>query len=172
MVIKKLLKQTCIWLGAAALGILAIPQASGSAEVKPSQNLWQQPYTPTRLQWLSVNLRAGVRTDCGVYSKDGVPRAFYTWKAPGPKENRLVLLVLTRSSNEADADCNFCASSAFTSLRAEALRMEASPPNVELLHSQLGKDGLMPSLRTYQCSVPAALLEKDVNFGGFRELCK
>ncbi len=157
-----------------ALGIVALFQPSIFAQAKPSETSWQQPYALTHLQWLTVNLQGGSRTECGVYSRNDRPRAFYTWKIPSSKDNRLVVSVLTLSSRDADADRNFCMTSAFTKLQAESLKMDLKPPQVELMHSQSGKDGSQPFLKTYQCSIPASATEKEIwTLGdGFKDLCR
>ncbi len=168
-----MLKKLLSLFGIFALGLSISFQPPIFAQAKPSEISWQQPYAPTHLQWLAVNLQGGSRTECGVYSRDDRSRAFYTWKIPSFKDNRLVIFVLTLSSKDADVDRNFCMGSAFTRLQTEALRMDLKPPQVELMHSQSGKDSSQPFLKTYQCSIPVAATEKEIGtLGGFRDLCR
>ena len=169
---EKMLKKQLFLSSILVLGFLVSFQSSIFAQAKPSETTWQQPYTPTHLQWLTVNLRGGSRTECGVYSRDGRSRAFYTWKIPSSKDNRLVLLVHTLSSKDADVDRNFCMNSAFIRLQVEALRMDLNPPQVELMHSQSSKDGSQILSKTYQCSIPATTEKGTLPFSEFGSVCR
>jgi hypothetical protein len=155
----------------AAIGISVLFQLPVFAEDSPSQEIWRQPYTPTRLQWLFMNLSGGKgeNTPCGVYSRDNVPLAFYAWNIPNPDDNRLILSVITRrpdtNANVPAADRNFCMMSTFENLQLEASRVGASPPPVELRHFQIGSKGRI-LIGTYQCSVPVKGIDR------FENLCR
>lgn len=164
-------KQVLVLSKIAAMCITALFQQPVWAEVAPSQDLWQQPYTPTRLQWLFLNLKGGKgeNTPCGVYSLDNVPLAFYEWKSPSASDNRLILSVITRppdsNAKVPTADRNFCMMSTFENLQVEASRVGANPPPVELHHFQISSNGRI-LIGTYQCSVPKTDLDR------FEKLCR
>lgn len=164
-------KQVLFLSKIAAMGMAALCQQPVFAEVSPVQDIWQQPYTLTRLQWLFINLQGGKgeNTPCGVYNRDNVPLAFYEWKSPKSDDNRLILSVITRpperNATVRAADRNFCMMSRFENLQLEASRVGASPPPVELRHFQIGSKG-RTLIGTYQCSVPAT------GMGRFENLCR
>jgi hypothetical protein len=143
-----------------------------AADVLP-QKTWQQSYTPSRLQWLFINLNGGgERTVCGVYDLDGKARAWYEWQSPNAKDNQLVLSVFTIPSDpNSIPDRNFCMATALENLKLEALRMESNPPIVELRHFQMNRKDQAP-IGTYQCLVPAATTAADLNIGRFDSLCR
>jgi hypothetical protein len=155
-------------------GAKVSPQAEvlSQAEVLP-QNTWQQSYTPTRLQWLFVNLRGrGERTPCGVSDLDGKPRAWYEWQSPNAKDQQLSLSVFTRANaTNSIPDRNFCMATAFENLKSEAFKLKSSPPPVELRHFQLNRNG-QSLMGTYKCLVPAATTATDLNIGRFETLCR
>ncbi len=146
-------------------------QGAVSAQTYSSLDKWQEPYTPTRLQWLFTNLRGrGERTPCGVYDLKNVPLAFYEWQSPSAKDNQLVVSVFTRRDGKNSiSDRNFCMRSVFEDLRIKALRLETSPPPVEFRHVRLNPEG---RVLIYRCSVPAARTEVDLDMGRFESLCQ
>jgi hypothetical protein len=174
LTIKKImLKQIMFFSSIATLSTsILLLQLSSGAETKVSQNIWQQPYTPTNLQWLSTNLQGrGERKSCGVSTLKGVPLAFYEWQNPIPKDQNLVLFVFTTRPPDkiTDYDRNFCIGVTFAELRRESLKMAINPPIVELRHFRFHKNGQQIPVKTYKCSVPGIVRpeEPDYDFGGF-----
>ena len=166
------MQKLSFFYGITILIFSALPQPFAVAEVSP-QNAWQQPYTPTRLQWLFMNLRGrGERTPCGVYDLDGVARAWYEWQNPNPRDNQLRLSIFTLSSpTNSIPDRSFCITTTLENLKSEAFRLEASPPPVELRHFQFNQNG-QALIGTYQCSVPAATTPVDSGIGPFASVCQ
>ncbi|MGG6297643.1 hypothetical protein ACQ4M4_24885 [Leptolyngbya sp. AN02str] len=150
----------------------ALSQPSVVAEVSP-QNVWQQPYTPTRLQWLFMNLHGREeRIPCGVSDLNGRPRAWYEWQSPNVSDHQLSLSVFTRpSATDSVPDRNFCMMTAFRNLKLEAFRMEVSPPPVEFRHFQFNQDG-QALIGTYQCLLPAATTSADLDIDRFESVCR
>ncbi|MBD2578210.1 tetratricopeptide repeat protein [Oscillatoria sp. FACHB-1406] len=142
------------------------------AEVLP-QNLWQQSYTPSRLQWLFINLSGkGERTPCGVYDLEGRARAWYEWQSPNPKDDRLGLDVFTLPSDtNSIPDRNFCMMTALGNLKVEAFRMESNPPPVKLRHFQFNPEG-QALIGTYECLVPPTTTAEDSNTDRFENICR
>lgn len=166
------MQKQAIFSSIAVLVLSALSQPFVVAEVLP-QNVWQQSYTPTRLQWLFINLRGrGERTPCGVYDLNGRPRAWYEWQSPSAKDNQLGLSVFTLpSATNSVPDRNFCMMTALGNLRLEAFRLETNPPPVELRHFQLNQKG-QALIGTYQCLVPAAMTSIDLDIGRFESVCR
>jgi hypothetical protein len=156
----------------AVLGVSGLLQPPTAAQGLP-QNVWQQSYPPTRLQWLFINLRGrGERTTCGVSNLEDKPRAWYEWQTPSAKDQQLSLSVFTLP-NETNSipDRNFCMMTAFGNLKLEAFRLESSPPPVALRHFQTNRNG-QRLIGTYKCLVPAATTAVDLNIGRFESLCR
>ena len=156
----------------AVLVLSPLLQPSSVAEVLP-QNIWQQSYPTTRLQWLFINLRGrGERTLCGVYDLNGRPRAWYEWQSPNAGDNQLGLSIFTLpSATNSVPDRNFCLMTALGNLKLESFRLKTSPPLVKLSHSQFNQNA-QALIRTYQCLVPAATTSEDINIGQFENVCR
>jgi hypothetical protein len=166
------MRQQALFSSIVVLHVSVLLQLPAIAEVSP-QNTWQQPYNPTRLQWLFINLHGGgERTPCGVSDLDGKPRAWYEWQRPHTEDKQLSLAVFTRSPEKNSIpDRDFCLTTALGNLKLEAFRMENSPPPVELRHFQMNQNG--QSLKgTYQCLVPAAKTAVDLNIDRFENICR
>jgi|GEM_PF-1925913 len=168
------MQKQALFYSIAILVFSALSQLSVVAEVLP-QNVWQESYTPTRLQWLFVNLHGrGERTPCGVYDLNGRPRAWCEWKSPNARDNQLGLSIFTRSSpTDSVFDRNFSMATALENLKLEAFRLETNPPPVELRHFQLDQNG-QTLIGTYQCLVPAAAATTSVglSIGRFESVCR
>ena len=166
------MQKQALFYSIAVLGFSALSQPSVVAEVLP-QNVWQQSYTPTRLQWLFINLRGrGERTPCGVYDLNGRPRAWYEWQSPNARDNQLGLSIFTLpSATNSVPDRNFCTMTALGNLKLEAFRLETNPPPVELRHFQFNQNG-QALIGTYQCLVPAATTSVDLDIGRFESVCR
>lgn len=166
------MQKPALFSSIAVLFFSALPQPFAVAEVSP-QNTWQSPYTPTRLQWLFINLRGREeRIPCGVYDLDGEARAWYAWQSPNPRDNQLSLSIFTRSSaTNSIPDRSFCMMTALGNLKSEAFRLEASPPSVELRHFELDQNG-QALVGTYRCLVPAAKTSADLEIGSFNSVCR
>jgi hypothetical protein len=169
---RKFMQKQALFYSIAVLGFSALSQLSVVAEVLP-QNIWQQTYTPTRLQWLFINLHGrGERTPCGVYDLDGRSRAWYEWQSPNARDNQLGLSIFTlQSATSSVSDRNFCIVTALGNLKLEAFRLETSPSPVELHHFQFNQDG-QALIGTYQCLVPAAMTSVDLDIGQFESVCR
>jgi hypothetical protein len=154
----------------------ALLQQSVSAEIMLSQGIWQQPYTPTKLQWLFTNF-LNEKFFCFSTPDTNRPIAFYTWGKPGQNDNELMLFVSAENNFQLDS----CTIGAFELLRNASFEMQIKPPKVQLTHHLIARRGnTIPGSRIYQCSVPEQLRDHrtDIKYdtaydlGGFQNLCK
>ncbi|HEY9596086.1 MAG TPA: hypothetical protein V6D33_00250 [Cyanophyceae cyanobacterium] len=117
------------------------------AETRATPEGWRQPYTPTHLEWLLVQLAS--------YNKPCVGRegysAFYRWNQFNDDQVQLTIL-----SNP--DDLKFCASLALNELQIESSRLQLNPPTVVLLHynQQSGTN------KFWTCSVSAKIIRDSV----------
>jgi hypothetical protein len=144
---------------------------STTAQESPSQSIWQQPYTPSRLQWLYINLsNESKNIDC-IYKLDNTVKAFYRFESPNSRDKQLVLSVYTLPSSEENSDRNFCTNTAFAFLRFEVFKMGITPPQIELRHYTRKNDPIL--VKTYQCSIKAAESETfSMPMNKFESVCQ
>ena len=151
MVMKQLLLFICSTVMAVtSLGV----KRPASGDNRAIQEGWQQPYTPTRLEWLLVKLTPDDKT-C-VFRRDYT--GVYRWSQANDDE-----LQLTVASHR--DDLKYCASLAFEELQVESSRLQLNPPILKLRHFDQGS----ATDRFWQCSVPA---RTDKNsFVDFERVC-
>jgi hypothetical protein len=159
-------KQILFLTSITALTFSLLPYRSSIADAQTQSSTWQQPYTLSRLQWLSINLKGrGEEIGCGVTDRKGAILGYYSWQNVSSKDDRLILSIISNGER------NWCMMQAFSDLRLEAFRIASNPPPVELQHFQITKQG-RKLIKTYQCTVPAATTAKDFDIGRFENLCK
>lgn len=161
-------------LSSTILGTLLLLPYPANSDVLPqikSNQEWQQPYTPTRLEWLFANLPAN-HTIINCAARNVGQNGQFRWVASYRWSRATNGLRLTVKS--APDNLNYCTSVAFEELRYESLQMGFSPPRIELLHYLNDENGsqIKDKPVVYTCFVPAKTSQNDYNTGKFEDNCQ
>jgi hypothetical protein len=155
---KRLLTLSGIFFISSSLGMLQL-----SSFANASQEEWQKPYTPSRLEWLLLKLERD--RSCGVFFDNrgkviGTPT--YSWSKTTTLYNDLVLDVIapekdTLSPQQSDSLFSLCTVLAFSELQEKAAKFGLQPPPVVIFHKEPNDGTPQPRriLRSMKCQIPA-----------------
>jgi hypothetical protein len=141
---------------------------------KPTKHNLQQPYNPSKLQWL---VEVHLSKDSVCHGTAQVPVASYWWGKPGQNDTKLTLHISAENKNQLHS----CTFTAFEELRNGAFEMNVNPPKIKVAHYLTDKQGITNRGRKiYECYIPKQLKDhrKNVNYdtaydlGRLTKFCK
>jgi hypothetical protein len=143
-------------------------------KLKPVKHNLQQPYNPSKLQWLFVEF---LSKDSVCFGTAQIPVASYRWKRPEQNDTNLTLYIFAENKMQLDS----CTFSAFDELRNSSFEMKINPPKLRLARYLTDKQG-NPNRghKIYSCYIPKQVKDhrKSVqhdtahDFGRLTKYCK
>jgi hypothetical protein len=153
---------------------VAAKLVSAKAKPKPVKHNLQQPYNPSKLQWLFVDF---LSKEFVCFGTAQVPVASYRWRRPEQNDTKLTLYIAAENKTQLDS----CTFTAFEELRNGSFEMKINPPKLKVAHYLTDKQGnTNRGRKSYECYIPKQRKDhrKDVNYdtaydlGRITKFCK